>query len=176
MYVLAIDAGDTALQTYRDQLRPWCPANGWVYQEFHHPNDLLEHLENLLATDPDDCLEGLELIAHGGPNLCDGFEQDNATDLGPRFGQLRLCRDFYLILSGCNTALGEESPPFPQLLANTMDCAVYGTVGYITGTWAEGNAVCTRETEYRGRRYPAYPNSQNATGVDCFRLFRRVAP
>src|SRR5262249_20256029 len=115
-----------------------------------------------------DCIKTLELDAHGSPNSIDGISGKNVAAVGKQLkDDVKFCSPCVIYLAGCNTALG----PISQQLANATGCTVYGSLGYLSGTHAEGNETITKETTINGVHYAAVPGSKEAKGSDSWQAF-----
>jgi len=148
---------------------------GWTQLTYTDRNDLLAQLKDLLSR-TDDCIGNLEINAHGNPQRCDDIPVDQAQNFGEQLGFLRLCPDCNIYLSGCNTALMQHTMfPLPKILAMATNATVYGTVGYLDGTMAEGNARTDPDYwdngKYHAPKPGADPRQQN--GPHAYKPYTR---
>jgi hypothetical protein len=125
-----------------------------------------------------DCIEVLEIDAHGSPDSINGIRGTTAYDFGEKLQKLnRFCRNCRIYLSGCNTALRDFPTPVPQIIANATGCTVYGTVGHTSGTYCKGKETTLHPDDLERRRhYEPYPGSKKARGDDCFKPFTKGKP
>jgi hypothetical protein len=164
--VLAVPSDDATLQKERDRVKR---REG--YTEFEQKGDLSDLIESLndKAEDECDCIRSLEIDAHGGPNSIDGINSSNLRSVGERLKKdVRWCGPCFIYLAGCNTGLGQMA----QTLANDTGCTVSGSLGYLSGTHAEGNEEIKREIDYNGRHYGPVPGSMDASGRDSWQAFQ----
>jgi hypothetical protein len=173
MNVVAVPSNDPRVAAELNRLRQPGAVPGYKVVGYTSLDDLLTQLRKLVGRG--DCIETLEIDAHGNPSVCNGITAENAQNVGEQLGLLnKLCPDCKIYLSGCNTGLAQGTMfPLPKLLAMSTNCTVFGSVGYLSGTHAEGTERTTRDTHYRDRYYPPYPGSQNQTGSGCYRSFTR---
>jgi RHS repeat-associated protein len=119
------------------------------------------------------CIRTLEIHAHANPDIIDGITTQNAADIGAKLKQrVKWCCPCTIYLAGCNTGLGDMA----QRLSTATGCTVYGSRGYLSGTHSEGNENCSKECDYEGHHYDAYPGSIDGRGADCWKSFAPGAP
>ena len=187
------------LDTIRARLVAAAPSRG------HEPiggytsvDALFDAIESILDA-KQDCLEILEITAHGDATLCDGIGITDATGADERRGvetiakrltALSLCDHTDVYLSACNTglpglsaaagarsiaerladALPRFSPTYQQRIT------IHGTRGYFGGTHMGGNAKTDRvvwgSLEARAADYPPFDDAMVASGSGCWRPFR----
>src|SRR5262249_32453056 len=140
--------------------------NGNKYTPYAGVDDLINKLKGLTANG--DCVRTLEIDAHGSPNSVNGVTAGNATATGKKLkDNVKFCGPCCVYLAGCTTGLG--SGKMAQDLANATGCIVFGSMGYLSGSHAEGNEKSTKECDYNGHHYDAYPGSKEATGRDVWK-------
>jgi hypothetical protein len=161
--------------------------------------DLLTKIRQLL-TDEQACLSILEIDAHGNPGLCNGLTSANVAQFGTDLETLNLCDAVSIFLSGCNTGVTNRNDAMRRSLAQVLSAStprvdpdnvqvtVFGSVGYLSGTNAEGNAKCrtscTTGTGSKKQFYSPYPPSEDGTqpgtqagdGAAAYRAFREGRP
>ena len=180
MNVIAVPsapANDPALQGKRTRLSS-SPPPGWRYTGYSSLQDLVDRLKDLLKNS-DDCISTLEIDAHGSPTSCDWINDANAQNFGEQLGLLnKFCKDCKVYLTGCNTGVSWPPPPlgtiYPmaKILAMSTNCTVYGTIGYTSGTHAEGTAHSTRSCIYNGHYYAPIPGCQTAAEERADRCYK----
>jgi len=123
-----------------------------------------------------DCISTLEISAHGSPHGVGGILMESASTIGAEMVLAGLfCKPCTIYLAGCNTALGTEQ--LPQDLATATGCTVYATLGYCSGTHAEGNESVSTDTWIQGISWyiwqyqTPWPGSINAVGAACWKPF-----
>jgi hypothetical protein len=185
--VIVAPRDDASLDKERERVINYATTHGWRYTGYDSKggtswDDLLRELAGILQT-TDDCIEVLEIDAHGSPDSINGITGSTAYDFGEKLQKLnRFCKNCRIYLSGCNTALRDFPSPVPQIIANATGCTVYGTVGYMSGTYCEGTARTSEETTLhpddpkRKRHCSPYPGSKKAKGDDCFKPFTKGTP
>jgi hypothetical protein len=156
---------------------------------------LFQSIKNTLDTNNFDCIELLEIDAHGSPALCDGVSSNATAAFGALLRTVRLCDEVRIYLSGCNTGVRiATSESLAQLVSrqtpteavDNVRVTVYGSVGYLSGTNMEGNATTGRDARVDCHYYPPYPDvtdggtrypgSSDAAGAASYRGFREGRP
>lgn len=156
---------------------------------------MFREIKNKLEANNFDCMEVLEINAHGSPQTCDGVTLHNAAAFGTQLRSVSLCDNVHVYLSGCNTAVRSSfneslaqlvSRHTPTEAADMTRVYVHGSVGYLAGTFMQDNGVSTRNCWSRGHYYVTYPDifvngvrekgSSEGRGAACFRAFREGNP
>jgi hypothetical protein len=144
------------------------------------------------------CLQLLEVDAHGAPSICDALSRGHVAQFVTELKKTNLCDKLDIYLSGCNTAVNNANGPSiaqtlsaagPTRATDNVDLTVWGTVGYFSGTNAEGNGKCSKECATgTGKKnhyhspYPAsadgrFPGSRSENDAKkCFAGFREGQP
>jgi hypothetical protein len=166
--------------------------------------DLIAKIEAVLVTNPNDCLELIEVNAHGNPQLCNGITHDNAGAFGAQLKAwhtgARLCDEVEIYLTGCNTGVRTTktesiaqhlSGQTPTVAGENVRITVYGTAGYCRGNHMSGSArTSTDATVKHGTEknyfapYPdvtdssgtVHPGSRGGTGAASYRGYREGRP
>jgi hypothetical protein len=156
---------------------------------------LFQRIDAELAANPTECLEVVEIYAHGNPYVVDGVDRISAAALGAYLKRTaraaRLCDLVEVYLTGCNTAvqtrtqisIAQITSTFtPTEADDNLRVNVFGTVGYALGTNMEGNIETRTEVTVAGHNFPPYPaivippvvspGSTAASGAAAFRGFR----
>lgn len=172
--------GDPAMQGNLSRLQAPGATHGYDVLAFSDIDNLIELLRAMIE-ESDECIEILEISAHGNPTVCDGLRVENAQRVGEAINRLnKLCEECKIYLSGCNTGVSFPPPPqgtmYPmaKILAISTNCKVYGSVGYLSGTHAEGNTRSTPTCNYQGHHYPSYPGAQTEAarqGDNCYQEY-----
>jgi hypothetical protein len=157
---------DPVMNADRTRISLWAPTNGWIYAPYNDPSDHVTQINDAAAGN---AIETLDLDGHGSPQSFSGMGPSDIEAFGR---SLRTVTGFsansIIYLDGCNTGL-TDAVCISQVLADAVGCSVYGSKGYLTGTYAEGTAHC----------YPTldggapYPGSVEAQG-DA--VWNRLAP
>ncbi len=135
---------------------------GWRHvRDYTSLDDMFEKVRWEMSFYRANCLEDLEIDAHGSPGSCDAIRL-TPTNTAEAFGNLLksqpnlrlLCDEVHIFLNGCNTAVrtaGHESISqqvsrhTPTRAAHGIHVVVCGTVGYSKGTQMEGNIKTERK-------------------------------
>jgi len=155
--------------------------------------DLIAKIKPILDADNFNCMELLEIDAHGNPNMANGITHANAATFGTLLRTLNLCDTVDIYLSGCNTGVNVAgnipvaqaiSANAPTVANDNIQVTVYGSVGYMSSTNMEGNGRTSRDATTSAGYFPPYPDasdgihqgvypgSYEAVGSACFRAFR----
>ena len=177
--------------------RQAAPTRGWHFGGLYSSIDgLIASVKAILDANPTECLETLEVNAHGNPGVCNGITQSSASAFGQGLRRLRLCDTVTIYLSGCNTGVRHQrhesiaqiaSRHTPTEADDHVRVNVHGTIGFSIGTKMEDTIHTVRKTKYRGRKYAPYPDvtdtagnvhpgSREASGDACLRGFREGSP
>jgi hypothetical protein len=171
MKVIAIHSVD--LNGYHRNISQWADlqTNGWVYISFNDFSDLITK-SMAEAKKQKRKIAVIEIVAHGDPDVCNSITSSNAKKFGIEINTADILRqDAIIILSACNTGLNQISKfPFPKIIAIFSHRLVYGTLGYIEGTYAQDNARCY-STNPNQPGLPAMPGAVNATRINCFNRY-----
>jgi hypothetical protein len=186
---------DQRLANNLSYVQSQAPASGYqVIPGFANLPALFTAIKNLLDANNFDCLETLEIHAHGRPSSLDGISNRDAATFAVQLRLTRLCDVVDLYLNGCNTAInvaGKNSVAQtvsalgPTVAQDNVMLTVYGSVGYIAGFHFDGQTTSSRETKMGGLFHSPYPDapdarggpgvnigSQNAVGSSCWRGYR----
>lgn len=141
-------------------------------------NDLIAKIQGTLISNPNDCLELLEIWAHGNPGVINGFTTENIAILGNQLKtwhtDTRLCDVVNIYLSGCNTGVfyaGKESLAqalsrlTPTEANDKVRINVYGSVGYLSGNHMQGNSNTSTETTAHGDYFAPFPKTIENQGT-----------
>lgn len=141
-------------------------------------NDLIAKIQAALITNPTECLELLEIWAHGNPGVCNGFTAQNIATLGNQLKTwhtaTRLCDVVNIYLSGCNTGVfyaGNESlaqalsRQTPTEAGDNVRINVYGSVGYLSGTKMQGNSNTSIDATVHGDYFAPFPKTTDKQGT-----------
>lgn len=182
--VIVTPSWQDKMDTYRTKAKRFADkkANGYSYDDYASPQGLIDYLSTLLGG-TDDCLEVLEIVAHGNPSSCDGIflaitpntptPNMKAADFAAKLKALRLCKDFKLYLTACNTGCTESGAgpglkPLAQELATALDKSVYGVQGYVdSGTHATGDLDTS--SDHKGF---SYPGGRSSSGDRAYKEFK----
>jgi hypothetical protein len=155
----------------RARLAKWAPANGWLYLEYTDALDLLAGVSNTQALYLQELTE-IEIVAHGNPAICDDVSLGNVAIVGESLRRIAGFTDETAVyLSGCNTGLEFQGECVARLFADAFKAPVFGSRGYITGTYAEQNERCVASFELDGIVYHAYPGGTDANGDHVWKRF-----
>jgi RHS repeat-associated protein len=128
---------DTDLKNEHDKIGK--NKNG--YQRI--PYDTIDQLAKVLSDTSkggsgSDCIEELEIYAHGSEDSIDGINSNNAKAIGDQLkNSVNWCYPCRIYLTGCNTGVG--SGKMAQDLADALGCTSYGIKGYGRGSRATGD-------------------------------------
>ena len=164
-------------------------------------NDLIAKIQGTLIINPNECLELIEIWAHGNPGVCNGLTPQNIATLGSQLKtwhtDARLCDVVSIYFSGCNTGVwfaGNESLAqamsrlTPTEANDNVRINVYGSVGYLSGTHMQGNANTYTDARVHGDYFAPFPDTTDnqgtvvhpgstvAKGATCYRGFREGRP
>jgi hypothetical protein len=124
-----------------------------------------------LASEP---VSEIEIVAHGNPATCDDVLIGNAAVVGASLRRIAGVSDETAVyLSGCNTGLDFNGECVARSFAETFKAPVFGSRGYMAGTYAEQNERCAASFELDGIVYHAYPGGADAYGE---RVWNRHGP
>jgi hypothetical protein len=152
-------------------------TGGYSVIEFDGPADLIPAIQAQLAANNYDCLEYLEIVAHGEPTSLDNILEATAAAFGAQLKTLNLCDICEVYMSGCNTAINLKfkdsfaqvvSAAGPTVVNDNVMLTVYGSVGYIAGMHATGNEDTAGNRGGMGSQaniyLPGYPDAPDARG------------
>lgn len=164
---------DDVLRDDRARLAEWAPDNGWLYVEYGDAFDLLAHLADLHAANPQP-VQTIEIVAHGNPATCDDVLLGNAAVIGESLRRVTgISEKTAVYLSGCNTGLAFTGECIAQSFAAAFHGPVFGARGYISGTYAEQTEQCVASFSFEGIVYHSYPGGIDATGDQVWEWFGR---
>jgi hypothetical protein len=142
-------------------------------------NDLFAKIQAALITNPNDCLEIIEINAHGNPGICNGFTAQNIASFGSQLATwhqaTRLCDVVSIYFTGCNTGVriaGTESLAqalsrlTPTEAGGNVRINVYGSVGYISGSHMHGDAQTVVGATVHGNYFAPYPSTTDSQGTN----------
>lgn len=160
---------DSVLNAERSRISVWAPANAWIFTGY---NTQIDHVAKVRAAG--NPVEVLDIVCHGAPTIFDHTDMSTVNLFGSELSKLPgFSSDSVIYLDACNTGLTSTfGGPIAQSLANAAGCTVYGTKGYMTGTFAEATERCFRSTS----GLPPYPGGTNAVGRNVWIPFHPVAP
>jgi hypothetical protein len=157
---------DAVMNADRQRLVPWAATHGWVFTAYNDQSDHVAQIRQAAGGTP---IDVLDFDCHGGPGEFDATFSGTALQFGKSLAQIPgFTTSTSIFLDACNTGLTSSfaSVSIAQILADGSRCTVYGTKGYMTGTYAEGTEQC-----YAGPNLsppngplPAYLGAQTASG------------
>jgi hypothetical protein len=140
--------------------------------------DLIAKVQGILITNPNDCLELIEVSAHGNPQVLNGILPGNVAMIGTQLKTwhtaARLCDEVNIYLTGCNTGVRTKanesiaqslSKQTPTEASDNVRITVYGSVGYLSGTNMGGTTSTRADSTAGGHYYPPYPNVTDSQGT-----------
>src|SRR4051795_281937 len=132
---------------------------GWIYVAYNKESDHTSQISRAGAGNP---LDILDFDCHGSPTR---FNDTDLSSLPVLAQALRsvpgFSSDTQIYLDACNTGLTSEfGGPIAQALAEEAGCTVFGTRGYMRGTFAERSEECFASAN----GLPPYPGASDATG------------
>lgn len=155
----------------RTRLSGWAPSNGWSYLEYADIFDLLARISDAQRATSQQVTE-IEIVAHGNPATCDDLSVGNAAVVGESLRRIAgIANGTAVYLSGCNTGLDFNGECVAQVFAEPFNAPVFGSRGYVTGTYAEHNARCVASFELDGIVYHSYPGGVDASGDAVWKRF-----
>lgn len=162
--------------------------------------DLIAKIQAILITNPNECLEYIEIYAHGNPRVCNGITINNIATIGTQLktwhSAARLCDEVNIYLTGCNTGVwfaGNESlaqalsRQTPTEANDNVRVNVFGSIGYLRGNHMKGNTSTSTDAtvKHGGQKdyfapYPSvtdsqgtvHPGSTATQGASSYRGFR----
>jgi len=158
---------DAVMNSERQRIVPWAPSHGWTYTGYNNESD---HIAQIRRAGAGQGLQILDFDCHGNPTVFNHTNINTAAQFGRTLAQSPgFSPNTAIYLDACNTGLTSSyGGPIAQQVANGARCTVYGTKGYMTGTYAEGNERCYASSQ----GLPAYPGGQDATGRNVWIVFR----
>lgn len=162
---------DQVMNKERQRIVPWARGHGWVYTGYNNESD---HIAQIRRVSGGAAMQVLDFDCHGNPGVFDHTDSNTALQFGRNLAQLPgFSANTAIYLDACNTGLVSNfvSVPIAQTVADGARCTVYGTKGYMTGTYAEGNEKCYRGEEFNPPLDP-YPGAQAASGRSVWIAFR----
>jgi hypothetical protein len=162
---------DSVMNSERQRIVPWAPAHGWTYTGYNNESDHLAQIKRVAAGQP---MEVLDFDCHGSPSQFDHTYSATALQFGKSVAGIPgFSGNTAIYLDACNTGLTSNfaSVAIAQTVADGAGCTVFGTKGYMTGTFAENNERCFRGPNLNPP-LPAYPGAQDAQGRNVWIAFR----
>jgi hypothetical protein len=162
---------DPVMNAERKRIVAWAPGQGWIYTGY---NDETDHLAQLRRSGAGAAIQVLDFDCHGNPGVFDHTSSATAKPFGSGLAKLPgVTSSTEVYVDACNTGLVSNfvSVPIAQTLADGTRCTVYGTKGYMTGTFAEASEECFRGPNLNPA-LPAYPGAQDAKGRNVWLAFR----
>jgi hypothetical protein len=164
------NVNESAMNKERERIARWAPGHGWVYTGY---NDEGDHVAQISRAAGGAAITILDFSCHGSPGSFDHTSSSTAPQFGRSLAQLLgFGAGTPIYLSACNTGLTSRfrTVPIAQTLADGTRCTVYGTKGYMTGTYAEGNEQCYAGPDVPPPEGPLepYPGAQTASGRDVW--------
>jgi hypothetical protein len=161
---------DPVMNADRQRIAIWSASHGWMYSGY---NDESDHIAQIRKTSGGAPLEVLDFNCHGNPSCFDDTTSGTASQFGLNLSQSTgFSANTSIYLDACNTGLTSEyGGPIAQILADAVRCRVYGTKGYMTGTYAEGDEQCYASPN----GLAAYPGAEDAVGRNVWIEFRSRA-
>jgi hypothetical protein len=156
---------DSVMNSERNRIIPWAPRNGWIYVGYSDQGDHIAQIQKVNGGQ----LEIVDCDCHGNPTIFDHTPINGAQMWGQMLSQLTgFSANTVIYLDACNTGLTSVyGGPIAQTVANGARCTVYGTKGYMTGTYAEGNEKCYASAA----GLPPYPGAKDADGRNVWIAF-----
>lgn len=161
---------DPVMNQDRRRISSWASQHGWIYVGY---NDPVDHILQIRTGARGAALQVLDFNCHGSPVSFDGTYLNSVRDWGKILSQLPgFSRNTVVYLDACNTglqpAVNTTGPIIAQELATAAGCIVFGSQGYVTGTFAEGTARCTAAL---GAARP-FPGGRDAEGAGVWKAFQ----
>jgi hypothetical protein len=168
---------DAALNAERRRIVPWAPGHGWIYTGYNNESD---HIAQIARAAGGAAIQTLDFDCHGSPDMFDHTTGSTALQFGKSLAKLPgFSAKTAVYLDGCNTGLTHSFVPVPiaQTVADGARCTVYGTKGYMKGTYAEGTERCFAGPDIppkEGGPLLAYTGAQTARGRNVWIAFRPI--
>lgn len=165
---------DPVMNAERARLSAWAPGHGWVFTGYNNEPD---HIAQIRRASGGAAIQALDFSCHANPSVFDHTFSSTALQFGRSLAGLPgFSSSSAVYISGCNTGNTSNfvSVAIAQTVADGARCAVYGTKGYMVGTYAEGNEGCWRGDDVPPPTgpLPVYPGAETATGRNVWRAFR----
>jgi hypothetical protein len=157
---------DPVMNSERQRIPSWAATHGWIYIGYNDEND---HIVQIKQAGGGGTLEILDFDCHGAPTVFDHTYIASALSWAKELSRSTgFSGNTAIFLDACNTGLTSAfGGPIAQTIADGAQCIVYGTQGYMTGTYAEGNEQCFASAN----GLPPYPGAQNASGRNVWITF-----
>ena len=157
---------DPVMNSERQRIVPWAATHGWIYTGYNNESDHIAQIRRVGAGQP---LEVLDFDCHGNPTVFNHTNINTALQFGRTLAQSTgFSANTAIYLDACNTGLTSAyGGPIAQTVPDGARCTVYGTKGYMTGTYAEGNEHCYASTG----GLPPYTGAQDAVGRNVWIAF-----
>ncbi len=158
---------DPVMNAERDRIVPWAATHGWIFTGYNNEAD---HIAQVRRASGGSSLDVLDFDCHGNPTVFDHTYLNTAVQFGRTLSQSTgFSGNTAIYLDACNTGLSSAyGGPIAQAVADAARCTVYGTKGYMTGTYAEGNERCYASVN----GLAPYPGAQDAAGRNVWLSFR----
>jgi hypothetical protein len=160
---------DSVMNGERNRIIPWVVTHSWRYAGY---NDQMDHILQIRGVAAGESIEVIDCDCHGNPVIFDHTPINSANAWGKELSRSTgFSGNTAIYLDACNTGLRSAyGGPIAQEVANGAGCTVYGTKGYMTGTFAEGNERCYASPN----GLPPYPGGQDATGRNVWISFHPI--
>ncbi len=142
--------------------------NGWQIQQFSTCGEMLDTTISQMKQRQ---IFLYDLVAHADPL------RFNSMALSIFINKIKtkctLDTNTVLYLNGCNTGVPQytynnDQRSAAEIIANSIGCIVYGSKGYLKGTFAQQNEQCYKSNN---EGTDAYPDSENASGKNVWKRF-----
>ena len=160
---------DPVMNSERERIVIWAATHGWLFAGYNDETDHIVQIKRVGAGAP---LEFLDFDCHGNPTVFDHTYLAGAIAFGRNLStSTGFSANTAVYLDACNTGLTSSfGGPIAQEVANGARCTVYGTKGYMTGTYAEENERCYASVD----GHAPYPGGQDATGRKVWIAFHPI--
>jgi hypothetical protein len=157
---------DPVMNLERQRIAPWAGTHNWIYVGYNDQND---HIAQIRRVSAGSSIDVIDCDCHGNPTIFDHTTLSSAFLWGKALSQSTgFSGNSAIYLDACNTGLTSAyGGPIAQAVANGARCTVFGTRGYMTGTFAEGNEKCFASAS----GLPPYPGAQDASGPNVWIAF-----
>ena len=154
---------DQQINDERHRIVPWARQKNWCYIGY---NDQIDHIAQIRLVGSQSQLDVLDFDCHGGPTWFNHTYISSAIQYGQDLSNSPgFSINTVIYLDACNTGLGSKyGGPIAQAVANGAGCKVYGTKGYMKGTFAEGTEDCKAAPD----GLAPYPGAKDSTGQNVW--------
>jgi len=179
MKIIAVDNDASLAGDLADAQSGAVAAGYQVIPSFNNAGALIAAVQGTLAANNNDCLEVLEIVAHGDPTSLDGIFMRTGAAFGAQLKTLNLCDICEVYMSGCNTAINLSginsiaqtvSAAGPTIADDNVMLTVHGSVGYVAGLNMNGSENTVGNRAGGGSQAPqpvylsGYPDAPDARG------------